>query len=311
VFKYNEGFGNIATPPLPPSQPTRGIITLGGTLRGFGFSGGGTLTLQAPGIQIGGDVATAPSYALVLPANFFASQGFGAYNLTALYDATVTAGTTVPVSEQNFIPNVAALLAAPTGSNLYGAGGALPDGSLVTVGSLDPYDRQAANFSLTSDEFMGWSTDNGNGGNFAISPPVYSGVTGTLLIGQGASILADPGASVSLTSYDQLTDLGTIVAHGGSISLTGAPADSTPATSSVWLGPDAVLDASGTVLTDPNAAPVWTSAGRVIPVTGEVLAGGSVSVLDGSSYVIAQAGSVINVSGASGTFDIAQDSGGL
>ncbi|MEW6438346.1 MAG: filamentous hemagglutinin family protein [Pseudomonadota bacterium] len=305
------GFGNFASPLLSPNQPTHGIITLGGTLRGFGFSGGGTLTLQTLGIQIGGDPASAPSYALVLPADFFSSQGFGAYNLTALYDATITSGTTVTVSEKNFIPNITALMAAPTGANLYGTGGALPDGSLVSVGSLDPYHRQAANFALTSDGYMGWSTDNGAGGNNAISPPVYAGVTGTLLLGQGAAILADPGAAVSLTSYDQLTDLGTIVAHGGSISLTGAPADSTPLASSVWLGADSVLDASGTVLLNPFATPVWTASGQRVPRTGEVLAGGSVSVLDGFAYVIAEAGSVIDVSGASGTFDIAQAGGGL
>src|SRR5579883_692334 len=310
VFKY-DGFGNYAVPLLPQDQPTHGTIMLGGVLRGFGFSAGGTLTLQTLDIQIGGDPSSAPSYALVLPADFFSSQGFGAYNLTALYDATITSGTIVTVSEKNFIPNVGALQSAPTGTNLYGAGGALPDGSLVSIGSLDPYHRQAANFSLTAAGYMGWSTDNGAGGGFAISPPVYSGVSGTLLIGQGAAILADPGAAVSLTSYNQLTDLGTIVAHGGSISLTGAPADSTPMSSSVWLGADSVLDASGIVLLDPSAAPLWTASGEIVPRTGKVLDGGSVSVLDGFAYVVAQAGSVIDVSGASGTFDIAQSADGL
>ncbi|MEW6438765.1 MAG: filamentous hemagglutinin family protein [Pseudomonadota bacterium] len=310
---------------LPQDQPTHGTITLDGTLRGFGFSGGGTLTLQTLGIQIGGDPATAPSYALVLPADFFSSQGFGAYNLTAYYDATVTAGTTVTVSEKNFIPNADALLNAPTGTNLYGAGGALPDGSLVSVGSLDPYDRHAANFSLTAAEYLGWNT--ANGATTIVTPPVYSGVTGTLLIDQGASILADPGASVSLTSYNQLTDLGTIVAHGGSISLTGAPAGGTPAinnstltyksiirptgTASVWLGADSVLDASGVTLLDPLATPVSTAFGEIVPLTGKVLDGGTVSVLDGSGYLIAEAGSVIDVSGTSSTFDIAQSSSDL
>ena len=311
TYVFSDGFGNYAAPNLPQTQPMHGTITLGGILRGFGFSSGGTLTLQAPGIQIGGDPASAPSYALVLPVNFFSSQGFGAYKLTAIYDATVTAGTNVPVSEQNFIPNVDALLAAPTGTNLYGTGGARPDGALVSVGFLDPYDRQAANFSLTGEGYLGWSTDNGNGGNFLIAPPAYADVTGTLLIGQGAAILADPGAAVSLTSYGQLTDLGTITAHGGSISLTGAPVEGTQATSSVWLGADSVLDASGVTLLDPSATPVWTTTGRIVPATGKVLSGGSVSVLDGYSYVIAEAGSMIDVSGAFSTFDIAQSAGGL
>ncbi|MEW6437322.1 MAG: filamentous hemagglutinin family protein [Pseudomonadota bacterium] len=311
VFANGLEFGNYASPFLPTDQPTHGTITLDGTLRGYGFSGGGTLTLQTLGIQIGGNPASAPSYALVLPANFFSSQGFGAYNLTALYDAAVTSGTTVTVSEKNFIPNIDALLAAPTGANLYGAGGALPDGSLVSVGSLDPYHRQAADFSLTADSYMAWSTADGQGNLFLIVPPVYSGVTGTLLVDQGASILADPGASVSFTSYNQLTDLGTIVAHGGSISLTGAPAGGTSPTSSVWLGADSVLDASGVTLLDPLAAPVSTAFGEIVPRTGQVLDGGSVSVLDGPGYVVAEAGSVIDVSGTSSTFDVAHSGSDL
>ncbi|MEW6437770.1 MAG: filamentous hemagglutinin family protein [Pseudomonadota bacterium] len=307
----NTPFGSAGGPLTPTDQPTRGTITLDGTLRGFGFSGGGTLTLQTLGIQIGGDPASAPSYDLVLPADFFSSQGFGAYNLTALYDATVTSGTVVTVSEKNFIPNADALLAAPSGTNLYGAGGALPDGSLVSVGSLDPYQRQAADFSLTAAGYLAWDAKDATVSQVVVTPVVYPGVSGTLLLGQDASILADAGAAVSLTSHGQLTDLGTIVAHGGSISLTGAPVGGTSLTSSVWLGADSVLDASGVTLLDPYATPVWTASGEIVPRTGNILDGGSVSVLDGFGYVIAEAGSIINVSGTANTFDTAQSGGGL
>jgi filamentous hemagglutinin family protein len=308
TYVFSAGaFGNSGGPNLPDTQPVGGEIILDGILRGYGFSGGGTLTLQALAIQIGGDPALAPAYTLQLPAGFFSEGGFSAYNLTAVYDATIAAGTKVTVSEQNFIPNVAALLQAPTGTDLYGIGGALPDGSHVTVGSLDSYHREAAGFSLTAGSYESWSTTNGNG----FAAVTYSGITGTLLVDQGAAIVADPGALVALTSYNQLTDLGVIVAHGGAISLTGAPARGSPAGGSVWLGADAVLDASGVALFNPLIAPARIGSDSNIPRSGEVLDGGSVSVIDGTGYVVAVAGSRIDVSGAAATFDIMQPSGGI
>ncbi|MEW6435567.1 MAG: filamentous hemagglutinin family protein [Pseudomonadota bacterium] len=285
-----KAFGTSNGPPMPSQQPTQGTITLDGVLRGYGFSGGGTLTLRALGIQIGG-AAPAEPYDLMLPGDFFSQGGFGAYNLAALYDATVVAGTTVTVSERNFIPT-AALQQAPTGSNLYGAGVAAPDGSLVSIGAVDPYFRQAANFSLTAGGFENWG-----GARF--------GVTGTLLIDQGASILADPGASVALASNNQVTELGTIVAHGGSISLTSTPTLSfNSGTNSVWLGANAVLDTSGIALIDPFAALLPAVANGLD--TSKVLDGGAVSLLNGDGYVVAQSGAVIDVSGAAATFDILQ-----
>lgn len=298
-------FGVSGGPNIPDAQPVGGAIVLGGVMRGYGFSGGGALTLQTLGIQIGGDPAKARSYALVLPAGFFSQGGFSAYNLTGIYDATVTAGTTVAVSEQNFIPNVDALLRAPTGSSLYGIGGAVPDGSRVVVGALDAYHREAAGFSLSAGSYNSWSTTNGVG----FSAAVYPGVTGTLLVDQGASILADPGASIALSSYQQLTDFGAIVARGGAISLTGAVAGGTNGNGSVWLGANAVLDASGVALLNPLATLVRAASGLVVPRTGKVLAGGVVSVLNGAGAVVATTGSRIDVSGAAATFDIAQSAG--
>ncbi len=79
-------------PSIPVSQPIGGHIEMDGTIESAGFSGGGKLTLQALGFQIGGDPSQAPSWDLYLPATFFENQGFGAYQLNANYDATVAAG---------------------------------------------------------------------------------------------------------------------------------------------------------------------------------------------------------------------------
>ncbi len=116
---------------LPASQPTAGRIVMDGTIDSFGFAGGGTLTLQALGFQIGGDPSTAPSFDLYLPSTFFATQGFGSYQLNAMYDATIAPDTIVRLTQQNLIPNLAALAQAPTGADLNA-------NNLTTLGTIDP-----------------------------------------------------------------------------------------------------------------------------------------------------------------------------
>ena len=291
----------------PTAEPTNATIVMDGTLRGYGFSGGGTLTIQASDIVIGSAAsapAGTPAYALYLPASVFTGQGFGAYDLTSIYDATIMAGTVVTPTETNFIPNITALLAAPTGANLYGTGLAGPDGSLVTLGQLDAYNRQATNFSLTAGSYLTWNADP-NG--YPFEAPVYAGVSGTLLLGQGATINADAGASISLSSYGQLTDLGAINAPGGSIALTGLDSYGANLDRSVWLGADSVLNVSGVVLTNPLAAQVTLDGRLATPVTGTAMPGGSVTVEAAGGYVVAQGGALIEASGASGVFDLPQD----
>ncbi len=61
-------------PKLPNTQPTAARIVMDGTIDSWGFAGGGTLTLQALGFQIGGDPAQAPAWDLYLPTTFFEKQ---------------------------------------------------------------------------------------------------------------------------------------------------------------------------------------------------------------------------------------------
>jgi filamentous hemagglutinin family protein len=306
------GFGSDVTAPrLPSSQPTAGRIQMDGTIDSFGFAGGGTLTLQALGFQIGGDPSQAPGWDLVLPANFFAQQGFGKYVLNAMYDATIAPGATVALTQQNLIPDTPALLHTVSGSSL-------AEGGLTSPGTLDPFHRQSTSLVMTAGNYLSWST-------VSNAPPEYAGVTGAATLGQGASLIADAGASISLGSPAQVTVLGSIVAPGGTITLSADSAPGSPdilsgqsfraggytsVGKSVWLGSDAVLDVSGTVLIDPLATPVKNGSQTIIPISGKVLPGGSVVILDDSGAVAAQAGAVINVSGMAGTFDELQPTGG-
>jgi filamentous hemagglutinin family protein len=309
--------------------PTDPYLTMNGEIKSLGFSGGGTLTLAAPGFQIGGDASAAPVWDVTLPADFFEQQGFGEYVLNAHYDASVAPDTTVRLTQQNRIADATALQQAASGADL-------DAGGLTTVGTLDAYHRQPTGLVMTAGDAVAWApVFQANSTPFQIPATV----TGAVTIGQGASVIADAGASIGLGSPIQVTVLGSLIAPGGSITLSADNAgpylqsgqfnsetsiyNATPgaagngllaapylsASKSVWLGPDAVLDVAGVALSDPLASPVKNGLTTFVPDTGKVLAGGTVTMSSDSGYVVAQAGSQIDVSGASANFDQLQANG--
>ena len=120
-----------------------------------------------------------------------------------------------------------------------------------------------------------------------------------LLIDEGARIVGDPLASISLNAAGPAVILGSITAPGGSISISegGVPVltnggDSLP--QYLWIGANAVLDVSGTYV--PNPLVRGYSAGTVLP-------GGSIS-LSSAGVIVALAGSEFNIAGASGTVQL-------
>lgn len=285
-------------PNMPNAQPTAGTIAMNGAILSEGFSGGGTMTLGALGFRIGGAPSAASPWDVYLPENFFSRQGFGKYVLNAYYDSTVAPGATVALTQLNRIPDALALQQTGSGANLTTAG-------LTTIGQLDAYHRQPTSLVVTGGGYVAWPNAGGTG---SVS---YPGVTGSVTLSSGASIDADAGASVALSSPTQVTVLGSVVAPGGVISL-GANAGGIAAgqsSRSVWLGPDATLDVSGVALANPLAAPVKVGGTTVVPNSGKVLPGGSVTLSSDSGYVVAQAGSTIDVSGASANFDRLQANG--
>ncbi|WP_442854987.1 filamentous haemagglutinin family protein [Burkholderia sp. MSMB1552] len=302
------GFGGVSSATILPSeQPTAGTIAMGGTILSEGFSGGGTLSLQALGLRIGGDPSAASPWDVYLPESFFSQHGFGKYVLNAYYDATVAPGATVALTQRNRIPDALALQRTGSGANL-------STGGLTTVGQLDAYHRQATNLVMTGGAYVSWV-------GLSNTVPSYPGVTGAVTLSQGASIDADAGASIGFGSPTQVTVLGSMHAPGGAITLsadssggkfaqTGQYSGGFPSGSrSVWLGPDATLDVSGVALSDPLAAPVKIGGTTVVPNTGKVLPGGSVTLSSDTGYVVTQAGSKIDVSGVSANFDQLQANG--
>ena len=123
---------------------------------------------------------------------------------------------------------------------------------------------------------------------------------GDVLVDAGAVIQTDPAPTngVSLKGDTVTALLGSIIAPGGSISVSGAKNSTllfatglSGALPTVDLGPESDLDASGTTIATQNALGY-----RV----GSVLPGGSISVV---GNIVAEAGSVLDVSGWSDSKD--------
>lgn len=295
-------FGRDPLMALPSGLPSNnGRLLLGGELRGFGFSDGASLSLRAPEFQIGGSQPADRPWTLVLAPEFFTANGFGSFELFSEYDARIAADTIVRLQQRNLLATIGGdglplLSGLATGTALFGteATGA------VGIGLLDDYRRQAVDFSLYAGDYLSWGQRDAADLNLIRSPDLSAaGITGSLVVGRGAQVLGDAGARLLLGSQSQLTVLGSLVAHGGKVTLTvdtarggysqlpGFFADGSAysdAGKSIWLGPDSLIDVSGIALIDSSPS---AQAGSGTRVTGRVLDGGDVVLSADNGYVIA------------------------
>lgn len=264
---------------------TGGHLKLGSTLKGFagGQATGGSLALQTMLIQVGGGSSN-PDLLLLQP-EFFSDGGFASFTLNGF--GTLTGSSYAPglmiAPGTEIDPVVKSYVAAA-----YGDGASALTLMPVTLaeGVRSPV---SLNFGATR---------------------VRDDIKGTLLIrgdvvmGTGAVIHAGPSGVVTFNG-DTVELLGSVFAPGGSIQVTGAKSLPLPngveanALTTVYIGPQSVLSTAGEVLITPDAY------GRR---TGKVLPGGSITV---SGNIVAEAGSVLDVSGASGLLDIAPANLGL
>jgi filamentous hemagglutinin family protein len=285
VTDYNQQMPPTTNGAPPPAS----VLALGGTIDALGMSGGGTLTLQAVALQIGGNPATTPSYAYYFDPTSWGNLGFGTFKLSSVLQSEVPAGATVALHHQNLLPNYSMITTAPTGSN---------PAAYATPGYLTGTLLSPTNLSITAG-----LEEAGNINSITPSGQDYAQVDA------GAQIIGDPGATISLTSWAMTSVLGSIVAPGGSISLTVDYTLSSTATNPMgplYLGPNGKLDVSGTTVINPLASPVETANGVITPLTGQILPGGTVSLKDDQTPILIAPGAVINVSGASGAFDVTQ-----
>ncbi len=314
LLTYVGSFHNESSPQPPAVSPLSASIVLAGSdgspqgnaatlaslISAYGFSQGGTLSLQATSINVGG---TSPndSAGLVLPASFFNGNAFGGYSLSAVSAGlTIAPGAQIHLSQNNYLPDTA-MLAAPTGSK---------PSHFAQIGQLPDFIRAPVNLTLFSTPAPLPETPYDAG---IPSPP--SAVI--LSIGEGSQIVGDAGAAISVNVTGRAAwqgaisgfggfkppiaaqtgvaeILGTIYAPAGSIALTGA------VNSEIWLGAASRLDASGVALVDDR---------QTLFRTGTVLSGGRVSITasDIAGAIVGLDGATIDVSGASGEFDLPVD----
>jgi filamentous hemagglutinin family protein len=269
--------------------PARGLLTLDGAIDALGFSSGGTLTLQSASLQIGGNPAATPTNTFYFDPVRWGDSGFGSFALSSILGAIVPAGATINLEHENLLPDVLTLADAPSGSR---------PATDSSVGYLAGTLASPTNLSVTA--------------GLEAEQQISSILSGndTFMLGAGAQINAEPGATVALSSYVGTTIFGSIRAPGGSISLSVGAANlgSEPIAPAgpLYISANSVLDVSGTIVLDPLETPVRTDEGLQTPVSGTIYAGGTISLFDDQSSILVAPGAVLNVSGTSGTFDIPQ-----
>jgi filamentous hemagglutinin family protein len=317
----NQGKWNTDTQSGDQQRPTSGqfaVLQLDGALRGYGFESNGSLTLsgvdtmriggtlqagETSGIRIGGVASTVP----VLLLN---SGGFGSYSIDSVSDGwtgasktgataqvVVAAGTNLTLQQQN-LATTADTAVTPTGTKL---------GQQATpaVALLPDDQRQATNLTLKADN---------------------------ITLDTGAAIVTDPGAKIALgdLTFDptvvtgslpanKVELRGSIIDHGGSVFINAL---------ATHLASQALVDVSGTFVANSrfglNGGPL---------TSGTYLAGGSFTVEAGlltqipiglknsdgtfnsyafdysgaaaGTYVVADTGALVDVSGAAGDIQVA------
>ena len=262
------------------TQIIGGTLALGAKLSAFSGGKGGALTIQAPSIQIGGELGATVN-TLVLQPEFFSTGGFTNFILTGL-------GERIAGSTTAFVPAVViapSTQLSPVAENWiafpYGPG--LKGPELRTI--LQP---QALRTPVSLSFSAPGLRDDANANALV--------TRGDIVFGEGARIATDPGGAVSF-SGETVALYGSVFAPSGRISISGsrnlgvAFNESAKSLTSVLIGANAVLSTKGTTLYTPNLYGFHT---------GSVLPGGSISV---SGNIVAQSGALLDVSGTSGTVD--------
>ncbi|SCY19286.1 filamentous haemagglutinin family protein [Nitrosospira sp. Nsp13] len=254
-----------------------GTVEMQGRLLGYGLFDGGTLAVTAPTVRIGGAPSGNTGEYWVDPAAF-RQGGFASYSLTGVNNLEIVAGTQIRPQMQNWIPD-ASYLIRPTGTAM---------SAFSRIGTLDELFRSPVSLTLASTSALS-----------------RLGL-GNLTMGTGASIITDPGASVSLSARENLKVLGTIDAPAGHISLRVAPG--------VIVGSDDVAGGEGFVINQHlllgSSARLQTGSVAQIRKDsadglrkGRMLDAGSVILSANKGDLILESGSLIDVSGARGEID--------
>ena len=153
------------------------------------------------------------------------------------------------------------------------------------------------------------------GASITLRSTTQTGLTltgGAITVPDGASIAVDPGQSIKLDAFGQITVEGDLTARGGSISLIseadggveqGRAFDSSGNNRalSIWVGDKAVLDVSGEAYTATDFAGRtygMATNGGAIDIGGSLIGNLNNGVASTQAYVIIRPGAELNADGA-------------
>ena len=293
---------DVLLPPGGTGATATAPVTIDASFVGYGSKGGGTLSITAPQFTLAGPALANPADGIVLGEAFF-TTGFARYIVDGFDGLAVLPGTQIAVAEPIYV--ISDGLSVPTGdipSSAYSV--VLPVLFTPTKGTDTITQRGGASIALLS----------------AIDPnqsPLDTGGGGPVTIGVGASVAVDPGQTIAVAGYGQVTVLGTLTAHGGTVNVANTsfdpeqPIPSGPAVPSeyqpgvsIWLGAGSLIDVSGESVVDTD------ELGRRFGIaqSGGTIALGSYlgAAADVSTWaqVILRPGATLDADAASATVDV-------
>jgi len=286
-----------------------GRLDLGGNLRGFAGreATGGTLSIQAPLIQVGG--TPLDSDTLLLQPSFFSEGGFQEFQLTGI-GKPILGWKPDPADPDAPVPYLPAVYFAegtivkPIAKSLvYSSSPANRGRDLLVETSRPPGERSPISVSVSAGVIRNQFFDpsmNENAGRLVVT-------RGDVLIGEGSRLEVESGGNIALTGAT-VSVLGSLIAPGGDIQISGS--NSFPQNTSievlaqtalptVYIGATALVSTVGAAVLEPD------SFGRRV---GTLLDGGTISI---GGNIVAEAGAVLDVSGASQVFDVSRARIGL
>ncbi|WP_085582258.1 MULTISPECIES: filamentous hemagglutinin family protein [unclassified Pseudomonas] len=295
--------GDVTLESSAISAPGDSRLIFDGDVRGYGVTGGGSLTVQAGRITVGQSAETPAADTLHLTPALF-GKGFSAYSLIGLNGLTVADGTTLDVTMPVYRFADAAA-DRPSGVD--------PD-TAMQVWTPTLFQESPTQGRLTQRAGASLSLQAGASLRNLIDP-----ANSPLLLGQGSRISVDPGQRISLRGPGQITVDGELNAWGGTLDIRQQQfAAIDPATSdqtadpkahqrSILIGEHAVLDVAGRADTAVDAlGRVYGQVGR----GGSIIVGGEIdakkaTATSADAFVIVREGARLEASGTEATLDIA------
>ena len=247
--------------------------SLDGTYQSFGLARGGNLSIEVPYACVAAGPCQNPSSVNVDPA-LFGGGGFSSYSLTTTRGGlSVASGVNLTLQETNWALAPAASQ-APSADSLAG---------LVSPVVLPVASRVPVGLSLTSNNTSPVSSDYAD-----------------LVFPAGASITADPGATLQFGSNSRILFGGSVVAPGGNVSLNLSSslflsATSLPRDQAIWFEPTGSIDTDGVAVLQQRTDGLQL---------GSVLPGGQVTLSASRGYIELMPGSSISANGTGAQIDM-------